>query len=129
MNVLLKGAFATYQPLVIKWLIILLMAVVGISGSGFWYFSNRVDSLLKEQGTLSQKAAQMENDIRASQKWQQDIEKSYNDLRDANAQVDARTKKVETKVRTLRTSSPSARRYLDEPIPVDVLSGLSDGQP
>ena len=46
MNVLLKGAFATYQPLVIKWLIILLMAVVGISGSGFWYFSNRVDSLL-----------------------------------------------------------------------------------
>lgn len=129
MNILLKGAFATYQPLVIKWLILILVAVVGVSGSGFWYFSNRVDSLIKDQGVLSQKAMQMENDLRATQKWQQDIEKSYNDLRAANAQVDARTRQVESKVRTLRTSSPTARRYLDEPIPVDVLSGLSDGQP
>lgn len=126
---MLKGAFATYQPLYDEWLILTLVGVTGVSGSGFWYFSNRVDSLLKDQGVLSQKTLQMENDIRATQKWQQDIEKSYNDLRAANAQVDARTRQVESKVRTLRTSSPTARRYLDEPIPVDVLSGLSDNQP
>lgn len=129
MIALLRGAFATYQPLVIKWLVLLLLVTISASGMGFWYFSNRVDSLLKDQGVLSQKTSQMENDIKAAQKWQQDIEKSYNDLRAANAQVDARTRQVETRVKTLRTSSPSARRYLDEPIPVDVLSGMSDNQP